>query len=134
MKPASFRFSICLLPLAAVLLAACEQEEAPLPDDLLGGDQQMVVVPRGSDDGRAYLAIRKDTLSGPSLRLAKDKLLVLDVAAPRPGAPVTAPPKLLEAYPLVDLPELTRLRGADRYVVIDPSAGAPNPDPIDPLF
>jgi len=134
MKPASFRFSICLLPFVAVLFAACEQEAAPLPDDLLADDQPIVVVPRGSADGLAYLAIRKDTLSGPSFQLTKGKLRVLDVSPPRPGAPVTDPPKLLEAYPLVEVPEFTRLRGADRYVVIDPSAGSPRPEPIDPLF
>jgi hypothetical protein len=141
MKTASFRRSLALrlFPIFAALFAGCVQEAAPLPDDLLAADQAFVAVPNGSgaDGASAYLAIRKDVLDRPSFQLRNGKLLVLDLSAPRADSPVIYPPNLLDAYPVVDLPAFARLRGADRYVVIDPSADKgfkPGPEPIDPVF
>jgi len=174
MKPAPFRRRICLLPFAATLFAACG-DVAPMPDDLLAGDQEFVAVPRASNadvvearsaltsgasgamgvqpgDNNFYLAIRKDVLDQPwflsaylkqgqdrvpyvelpfftlgtrvvSFKLQNDKLFVFDASDQRMASVVVDPPNVLEAYPVVDLPEFNRLRNSDRYVLIDPSAG-----------
>ena len=58
-----------------------------------------------------------------SFKLQNGKLFVFDVSNQRTASAVVDPPNLLEAYPVVDVPEFDRLRNADRYVVIDPSAG-----------
>ena len=174
MQRTPFRLSICLLPIAATLIAACDQEAAPFPDDLLAGDQQFVAVPRASSDdvvqarsalttgpgamgvqpgeNNFYLAIRKDVLDQPwflsgylkqgqdripyvelpfftlgtrvvSFKVQNDKLFVFDASGQRTASAVIDPPNVLEAYPVIDLPDFNRLRNADRYVVIDPSAG-----------
>jgi len=175
MPTAPFRRSIHLFTFSALLFAACGQVTAPVPDDLLAGDQAFVAVPRESSadvaemrsaltgpgaaalgvqpgENNFYLAIRKDVLDQPwflsaflkqaqdrapsivvpffslgtrvvSFQLQNDKLFIFDVSGQRTASAVIDPPNVLEAYPLVDLPEFDRLRGSDRYVLIDPSAG-----------
>lgn len=139
MKTAALRLSLRLVPILATLFSACAEDAAPVPDDLLADDQAFVAVPHrsGADGAGAYVAIRKDVLDHPSFQLRNDKVFVLDVSASRAGSPITDPPNVLHAYPVVDLPEFARLRGADRYVLIDPSAGngfKPGPEPVDPVF
>jgi len=164
MQRTPFRLSICLLPIAATLIAACDQEAAPVPDDLLAGDQQFVAVPRASSDdvvqarsalttgpgamgvqpgeNNFYLAIRKDVLDQPwflsgylkqgqdripyvelpfftlgtrvvSFKVQNDKLFVFDASGQRTASAVIDPPNVLEAYPVIDLPDFNRLRNAD---------------------
>jgi len=115
-----------------------------------GNAAAMGVQPGGDDN--FYLAIRKDVLDQPwflsaymkqqamrgpfinfpfmslgtrvvSFAIQNDKLFVFDVSGQRTASAVNDPPNVLEAYPIVDRPEVTRLRGSDRYVVVDPSAG-----------
>jgi hypothetical protein len=103
-------------------------------------------------DGNFYLAIRKDVLDQPwflsayakqfaerafaadtpfftlgtrvvSFQIQNGKLFVFDVSGQRTASAVVDPPNVLEAYPIVDLPAFNRTRGADRYVLVDPSAG-----------
>jgi hypothetical protein len=114
-----------------------------------GGAGAMGVQP---GENNFYLAIRKDVLDQPwflsaflkqfqdrspsisvpffslgtrvvSFERQNDKLFLFDVSGQHTASAVIDPPNVLEAYPLVDLPEFNRLRGADRYVLIDPSAG-----------
>ena len=123
MKTARIRFSLRLLPFLAVLFAACGQEVAPAPDDdVTVRAEPFMSVPNESNPDTVYLAIRKDALTGPTPRLRNDAVLVFDTSAPRPGSPVTDPPALLAAYPIVDLPSFRQRAGSDQYVLIDPSA------------
>ncbi|HXU03675.1 MAG TPA: zinc-dependent metalloprotease, partial [Polyangia bacterium] len=183
MKTAAFRVAPRLAPviatfaIVATLFSACGDDAAPVPADLLAGDQAFVAVPRTSTadvvearsaltngaggagamgvqpgENNFYLAIRKDVLAQPwflsaylkqgqdrvpytevpffslgtrvvSFQVQNGKLFVFDASDQHAASAVIAPPNLLEAYPLVDLPEFNRLRGADRYVLVDPSAG-----------
>jgi hypothetical protein len=58
-----------------------------------------------------------------SFQVQNGKLFMFDVSGQRTGSAVVDPPNLLEAYPMVEIPDVMGLRGSDRYVFIDPSAG-----------
>ena len=58
-----------------------------------------------------------------SFKRQNDKLFMFDVSEQRMASEVIDPPNLLEAYPIVELPEFDRLRGSEKYVLVDPSAG-----------